>query len=56
MVWSLILSGHSSFALSSVFVDSLVILGFLPFGGSFIGGFSPLPSILTFAAPTYSCM
>ena len=50
------LSGHSRFALSSVCVGSLVVLWFLPFGGSFVGGFSPSASILIFTALTYSCM
>ena len=50
------MSGHSRFALSSVRVSSLVVLGFVPFGGSFIGGFSPPAGILMFAAPTYSCV
>ena len=50
------LSGYSSFALSSVCVGSLVVLWFLPFGGSFVGGFSPQAVILMLAAPTYSCM
>ena len=57
MEWSLIsLSGHSRIALSSVFVGSLVVLGFLPFGGSFVGVFSPPAGILIFAASTYSGM
>ena len=50
------LSGCSRFALSSVCVGSLVLLGFLPFDGSFVGGFSPVAGILMFVAPTYSCM
>ena len=50
------LSGCSKFALSSVCVGSLVVLGVLPFGGSFVGGFSPPAGILVFVAPTYSCM
>ena len=50
------LSGCSRFALSSVCVGSLVVLEFVPFGGSFDGGFSPPASILMFAAPTYSCL
>ena len=50
------LSGCSRFALISICVGSLVVLGFLPFGGSFVGGFSPLAGILMFTAPTYSCM
>ena len=50
------LSGHSRFALSSACVGSLVVLGFLPFVGSFVGGFSPPASILMFQAPTYSCI
>ena len=55
-MWSLIsLTGCSRFALSSVCVGSLVV-GFLPFGGSFVGGFSPPASILMITAPTYSCM
>ena len=49
------LSGHSRFALSSVCVGSPAALGFVPFGGSFVSGFSPPAGILTFAAPTYSC-
>ena len=55
-VVSLILSGHSGFALSSVFMGPLVVLGFSPSGGSFVGGLSPAAAILIFAAPTYSCM
>ena len=56
-VFSLIsLSGCYRFALSSVCMGSLVVLGFLPFGGSFVGGFSSLAGILMFTAPTYSCM
>ena len=50
------LSGRSRFALSSVCVGSLVVLGFLPLGGSFVGVFSPPGRILIFAAPTYACM
>ena len=50
------LSGHSRFALSSACVGSLVVLGFLPFGGSFVGGFSPPEGILMFTTLTYSCM
>ena len=50
------LSGHSRFALSSVCVGTLVVLWFLPFGGSFVGGFSPQAVILMLAAPTYSSM
>ena len=50
------LSGCPRFALSSVFVVSLVVLGFLTFGGSFVGGFSPPAGILMFEALTYSCM
>ena len=50
------LSGHSRFALSSVCVGSLVVLGFLPFGGSFVGGFCPLAGILMFTAPTHTRM
>ena len=50
------LSGHSRIALSTVCVGSLVVLGFLPFGGCFVGGFSLLVAILMFTAPTYSCM
>ena len=46
----------SKFALSSVSVGFLVVLGFVPFGGSFIGSFSPPASILMFTTPTYSCM
>ena len=34
------LSGCSRVDLSSVCVGSLVVLGFLPFGGSFVGEFS----------------
>ena len=53
VVWSLIsLSGCSTFALSYVCVGSLVVLGFLAFGGSFVGVFSPPAGILMFAAPT----
>ena len=49
VVWCLIsLSGRSGFALSAVCVGSLVVLGFLPFGGSFVGGFSPPVGILLF--------
>ena len=47
------LSGCSRFALSSVCVGSLVVLGLLLFGGSFVGGFSPPVGILMLAAPTY---
>ena len=50
------LSGCSRFSLSSVSVGSLVVPGFLPFGGFFVGGFSSTTGILMFAAPTYSCM
>ena len=50
------LSGCSRFALSSVCVDCFIVLGFLPFGGSFVGGFSPPAGKLMFIAPTYSCM
>ena len=50
------LSGCSRFAPSSVCVGSLVVLGFLPVGGSFVGGFFPLAGILMFGAPIYSCM
>ena len=50
------LSGFSRFALSSVCVGSLVVLGFVPFGVSLIGGFSPPEDKLMFAAPTYSCI
>ena len=46
------LFGCSRFALSSVCVGSLVVLGFVPCGGSFVGGFSPLAGILMFAAST----
>ena len=49
-------SGCYRIALSSAYVGSPVVLGFLPFGGSFVGGFSPPASILMFAAPTYSCV
>ena len=55
-VVSLILSGCSRFVLSSVCVGSLTVLGFLLFGGSFVGGFFPPAGILILAAPTYSCM
>ena len=55
-VFSLILSGCSRFALSSVCVGSLVILGFLPFGGSFVGGFSPPAGMMMFVVPTYFYM
>ena len=50
------LSGCSRFALSSVYVGSLVVLAFLPVGGSFVGGFSLPAGISVFTAPTYSCM
>ena len=53
-VISLILSGCSRVVLSSVCVGSVVLLGFLPIGGSFVGGFSPPASILMFTAPTSS--
>ena len=46
------LSGCSKFARSSVCVGSLVVLGFLPFGGSFVGGFSSPAGIVMFIAPT----
>ena len=46
------LSRRSRFALSSVCVGSLIVLGFLPVGGSFVGGFSPLAGILVFTTPT----
>ena len=49
------LSSHSRFAISSVCVGSLVVLVFLPFGGSFVGGFSPPAGILMFTASSYSC-
>ena len=35
------MSGRSRFALPSVHVGPLVVFGFLPFGGLFVGGFSP---------------
>ena len=50
------LSGRWTLTLSSVFVGCLIILGFLLFGGSFLGGFSTPAGILIFVAPTYSCM
>ena len=50
------LSACSRFALSSVSVGSLVVLGLLPFGGYFVGGFSPPAGILIFAGATYACM
>ena len=56
MVSLISLSGCSRFALSSVCVGSLVVLGFVPFGGSFVGNFSAPAGILMFAAPIYSCM
>ena len=56
MVPLISLSGHSRFALSSVCVGSLVVLGFLPFGGSFVGGFCPPAGIVMFVAPNYFCM
>ena len=56
VVFLISLSGHSRIALSSVFVGSLVVLGFLPFGGSFVGGFSPPACILVFPAPSCSRM
>ena len=40
------LSGCSRFALFCLCVGSLVVLGFLPFGGLFVGGFSPPIGIL----------
>ena len=46
------LSGCSRVVLSSVCVGSLVVLGFLPFGASFVGSFSPPVGILMFIAPT----
>ena len=48
------LSGCSRVAPSSVCVGSLVVLGFLPVGGSFVGGFSPPAGILVFTSPNYS--
>ena len=50
------LSACSRFALSSVSVGSLVVLGLLPFGGYFVGGFSPPAGIMMFTPPTYYCM
>ena len=47
MVTLISLSGCSRFALSSVFVGSFIVLGFLLFGGSFVSGFSPPLGILT---------
>ena len=56
-MWSLIsLCGCSRFALPSVRVSSLVVFGFLPFGGSFVGGFCPPAGIVMFVAPNYFCM
>ena len=55
-VVSLISFGCSRFALSSVCVDSLVLLDFLPVGVSFVDGFCPPAGILMFIAPTQSCM
>ena len=52
MVSFISLSGCSKFALSSVCVSSLVVLGFLPVGGSFVGGFSHPVGILMSTAPT----
>ena len=46
------LSGCSRFALSSVHVGSLVVLGFSPIGGSFVGGFSSPAGMLMFTALT----
>ena len=55
-MWSVIsLSGHSKFD-PSVCVGSSVVFGFVPFGSSFIGVFSPPEGILIFIAPTYSCI
>ena len=46
-MWSLIsLTGCSRVAVSFVCVGSLVVLGFLPVGGSFVGGFSLVVGIL----------
>ena len=56
VVFLISLSGCCRFVLSSVCVGFFVVLGFLPFGGSFAGGFSLTTGILMFAAPTYSCM
>ena len=50
------LPGCSRFALSSVCLGSLVVLGFLPFGGSFVGGFSPPAGMMMFVVPTYFYM
>ena len=50
------LSGCSRFALSSVCVGSLVVLGFLPSGDSVFGRFSTPVGILMFTAPTSTCM
>ena len=33
-------------------VGSLVVIRFVPFGGSFVGGFSPSTGVLVFTAPT----
>ena len=41
-------------AVSFVCVGSLVVLGFLPVGGSFVGEFSPPAGILVFTSPNYS--
>ena len=46
VVFLISLSGCCRFVLSSVCVGSLVVLVFLPFGGSFVGGFSPPIGIL----------
>ena len=56
VVFLISLSGCCRFVLSSVCVGFFVVLGFLPFGGSFVCGFSPVAGILMFAAPTYCCM
>ena len=42
----------SGVALSSVYVGSLVVLGFFPVGVFFIGEFSPPAGIFVFTAPT----
>lgn len=56
MISLISLSGHCRFALSSIFVGSLVVLGVLFFGGSFVGGVSLPGGILMFTGATYSCM
>ena len=49
-------SGCSRNAFCRGYVCSSVVFGFVPFGSSFIGVFSPPEGILIFIAPTYSCI